>query len=172
MPQYGTPPLPPAPPQPWPLYPYPTPYSGYGSPSQYTAPRNGLGIAALGVAVAGLLTALTIIGGIALGVVAILLGFAGLARVRRGEANNGGVAIAGMVLGLLAVVAGIGCIFIYIGIFRTAGAGDYMDCMTKAGSDPAAQQRCTDQLREHFERTFGGTGGPSVQESDLPGVPA
>lgn len=68
-------------------------------------------------------------------------------------------------LGALAVVAGIGCIFIYVGIWRTAGGGDYVDCMTKAGSDAAAQQQCTDRFREHFENKFGTAEAPLVQES-------
>lgn len=150
-------------------YPYPQPapgqYPGYPPPGVGRTPKNGAGIAALVVAVAGIVTALSVVGGILLGIVAVVLGFIGRGRAKRGEADNGGVALAGVVLGALAVVAGIGCIFVYIGIWRTAGAGDYVDCMTKAGSDAEAQQQCTDQFREHFENTFGSADGPSVQES-------
>lgn len=149
-------------------YPYPSPgqYPGYPPPGVHQAPRNGAGIAALIVAVAGIVTALSVIGGVALGLAAVVLGLIGRGRVKRGEADNGGVALAGIVLGALAVVAGIGCIFVYVGIWRTAGGGDYVECMTKAGSDAGAQQQCTDRFREHFENTFGSGGGdtPMVQE--------
>lgn len=155
---------------PTPGYPYPYPpapgqYPGHLPPGAGNVPKNGMGIAALVVAIAGIVTALSVIGGVVLGAVAVVLGFIGRGRAKRGEADNGGVAIAGIVLGVLAVVAGLGCIFVYVGIWRTAGGGDYVDCMTKAGSDAAAQQQCTDQFREHFENTFGsGADAPRVQE--------
>ncbi len=154
---------PPPPPYPQPVGyppPYPPPYPGYPAP---TAPRNGLGTAALVLAVAGLVTALSVIGGITLGIAAMLLGFLGYGRVKRREADNGGVAIAGIALGALALMAGIACIFIYVGIWKTAGGDDYVDCMTKAGSDPALQQQCTDRFREHFQDQF--RGSPPVTPS-------
>ena len=158
-------------------YPYPYPpapgqYPGYGPPGAGTAPRNGMGIAALILAVAGIVTALSVVGGVVLGAVAVVLGIIGHGRAKRGEADNGGVAIAGVVLGLLAVVAGIGCIFVYIGIFRTSGGGDYIDCMSKAGSDPAEQQQCTERFREHFENKFGSAEGPRFHESYDSLIPA
>lgn len=148
-------------------YPYPAPgqYPGYPQPGALAVLKNGMGIAALIVAIAGIVTALSVVGGVGLGLTAIVLGLIGRGRAKRGEADNGGVALAGIVLGALAVIAGIGCIFIYVGIWRTAGAGDYVECMSKAGSDAAAQQQCTEKFREHFENTFGsGADAPRVQE--------
>lgn len=139
--------------------PYPHPYPGYpGYPPPPSAPKNGLGTAALVVAIAGLVTALSVAGGVVLGIVAVLLGFLGYGRVKRREANNRGVAIAGIVLGALAIVAGIACIFIYLGIWKTVGGDDYVDCMTKAGSDSTLQQQCADRFRERFENKLGFTG--------------
>lgn len=187
MPESGTPSLSPEPQQSWPPasgnypppaypYPYPAPgqYPGYPPPGVANAPRNGAGIAALIVAIAGIVTALSVIGGVALGLAAVVLGLIGRGRAKRGEADNGGVALAGIVLGALAVVAGIGCIFVYVGIWRTAGGGDYVACMSKAGSDVDAQQQCTERFRDHFENTFGsGADAPRVQEeSDSALMPA
>lgn len=189
MPESGTPSLspesqpswPPAsgsypPPPPYPYsYPAPGQYPSYPPPGVANAPRNGAGIAALIVAIAGIVTALSVIGGVALGLAAVVLGLIGRGRAKRGEADNGGVALAGIVLGALAVVAGIGCIFVYVGIWRTAGAGDYVACMSKAGSDTDAQEQCTDRFREHFENTFGsGTDAPPMvqEESDSALMPA
>ncbi|MGV0625881.1 DUF4190 domain-containing protein [Mycolicibacter minnesotensis] len=187
MPESGTPSLSPEIQQSWPApsgsyplppypYPYPAPgqYPGYPPPGFNNAPKNGAGIASLIVAIAGIVTALSVIGGVALGLVAIVLGLVGRGRAKRGEADNGGVARAGIVLGALAVVAGIGCIFVYVGIWRTAGGGDYVACMTNAGSDVGEQQQCTDRFREQFENTFGsGADAPMVQEeSDNALMPA
>lgn len=159
-------------PPPYPYPPYPG-YAGYSVPP--AAPRNGLGVASLVAAIAGLVTALSVIGGVGLGAVAVLLGFLGQARVRRREADNGAVAITGIVLGVLAVLAGLACIFIYIGIWKTAGGDDYVNCMSRAGSDPVAQQQCTDRFREHFEHRLGGTVAPAVPPEltpDTDSVPA
>lgn len=154
---------------PLPPYPYPpgSPYPGYPMPS--AAPKNGLGIAALVVAIAGLVTALSVIGGVALGALAVVLGVLGYSRVRRREADNGAVAVTGIVLGALAVLAGMACIFIYIGIWKTAGGDDYVTCMTKAGSDPVQQQQCTDRFRKHFENRLGGTLSPGAPAAPEPG---
>lgn len=131
----------------------PYPYPGYPPPP--AAPKNGLGIAALVVAIAGLVTAISVAGGVILGVIAVLLGSLGYGRVKRGEANNGGVAISGIALGALAIVAGIACIFIYLGAWKTVGGDEYVNCMTIAGSDTTQQQQCTDRFRERFESNFG-----------------
>ena len=188
MPESGMPSLSPESQQSWPSpgpsyppppnypYPYPAPgqYPGYPPPAAPQVLKNGAGIAALVVAIAGIVTALSVIGGVGLGLAAVVLGIIGRGRAKRGEADNGGLALAGIVLGALAVIAGIGCIFVYVGIWRTAGAGDYVACMSKAGSDTDAQQQCTERFREHFENTFGsGADAPMVQEeSDSALMPA
>jgi hypothetical protein len=138
----------------------PPPYPGH--PPAPSGPKNGLGTAALVTAVAGLLTALSVIGGVALGIVAVVLGLLGHGRVKRREADNGGIALAGIVLGALAVIAGIACTFIYLSIWRTVGGDDYLDCMTRSGSDTTLQQECMDRFRERFEGKFGTTPAPGL----------
>jgi hypothetical protein len=131
-----------------PLYPYhpghPPPY--YAQP-QPVAPKNGLGIAALVLAVAGLLSVATVVAPILLGAVAVVVGIVGRGRVKRGIADNGGVAIAGIVLGGLAIVVGLAFIAIWTTVWKDVRGGDYIDCMQKAGSDKAQQQQCADQFR-------------------------
>src|SRR4051794_20200822 len=93
-PQQPTPPPPPQGyPNPYPAGPYPgyppappQPYAGYAPPP--AAPRNGLGIAALIIAIVALLASFSVAGGIVLGIVAVIIGFAGRSRAKRGEANN------------------------------------------------------------------------------------
>lgn len=127
----------------------PPPYGGY--PPQAAAPRNGLGIASLVLAVIGLIAVATVFAPIVLGLVAVVLGIVAHLRVKRGAANNGGVAIAGMVLGGLAIVVGLAFIAIWTTVWKDVGGGDYIDCMQKAGSAKFGQQQCADQFRQNVE---------------------
>jgi hypothetical protein len=131
----------------------PPPYHGYPPPP--AGPRNGFGIASLVLAIIALVTVWSGFGGIILGLVAVVVGFLGRGRVKRGEANNGGVAIAGIVLGALAVVVGSAFIAVWMTLgmtfWKDVGGGDYISCMQKAGSDQFQQQRCTDQFRQNVQ---------------------
>lgn len=139
--------------------PPPQPYSGYPPPS--LRPRNGLGIASLVLAIIALVSVWSVAGGIILGLVAMVIGFVGWGRVKRGEANNGGVAIAGIVLGALAVIAGLAFIAVWLALWKDVGGGDYIDCMQKAGSDHIKQQQCADQFRENVQDRLSVTLTPS-----------
>jgi Domain of unknown function (DUF4190) len=130
---------------------YPPPMSYHGGPQPPAAPKNGLGIASLVLAVVGLLSVVTVFAPIALGIVAVVFGFLAHARVKRGTANNGGVAIAGIVLGGLAIVAGMAFIAIWTTVWKDVRGGDYIDCTQKAGSNHVLQQQCADQFRQSVQ---------------------
>jgi hypothetical protein len=148
-----TPPPPPSQP-PGAGYPSPPPMPyAYQAPAPI-APRNGLGIAALVLAIVGLVMCWTVVGGAILGIAAVVMGFMARGRVKRGEADNGGVALAGVVLGFLSILAGLVFIPIYFYFIRETGFVDYYDCMTKAGQDQTAQQQCADQFERHVETKF------------------
>jgi uncharacterized membrane protein len=81
-----------------------------------TTPKNGPGTASFVVAVTALLTdgvalglgtGWPIFGGAILGIVAVAAGSVALKRVRRGEADKRSFAIAGVVLGSLAIAGGV-----------------------------------------------------------------
>jgi hypothetical protein len=154
--QHNPPPYP-YPPGPYPsAYPPPVPqYPPFAPPSR--GPRNGLGTASLVLAVIALLCVWSVFGGVILGAVAVVQGIVAHRRVRRGEANNGGVAIAGIVLGGIAIVVGLTFIAIWAALWQDAGGGDYVDCLQRAGSDPDLRQQCADRFREHVEDKFGVT---------------
>jgi hypothetical protein len=139
-------------PNPGPLYPHP---SGYPLPSHGSAapvaPKNGLGIAALVLAVAGLLSVATVLIPIVLGTVAVVIGVLGRGRAKRGIADNGEVAIAGIVLGALAVVVGLVFIAIWATVWKDVRGGDYIDCIQKAGNNQVAERRCADQFRRSVQ---------------------
>jgi len=127
--------------------PPPMPYGDYYQ-SAPAAPKNGLGIAALVVAIIALLGSFSIIGGIIGGVVAVILGVIGRGRAKRGEANNGGVALAGVILGVISIIASLAFIPIYVGLFNDIGAGGYLECLQQAGQDRTAVEQCSDELRQ------------------------
>lgn len=145
---------PPAPPQPYAGY-----DGGFGVPP--AKPKNGLGIAALIVGILSLPAVFALIGGFALGLVAIVLGVVGYRRAKKGEATNGGVAIGGIVLGLLGILLNIVVIALLGWGFNQIGGGDYFDCMERAGSDSSAQLACEDEFRGNIENRFSVTLTPT-----------
>jgi len=174
---YGTPPT--SPPNPYPYQPPPgpagypqppsQPYSGYppappqqysGYPPQSMGPRNGMGTASLVVAILALLSSWSVVGGIILGLAALVIGLVARGRVKRGEATNGGVAIAGIVLGVLALVVGVACIPAWAYLWKDVGGSDYVSCLQQAGSDAAKQQQCEQQFQQHLDNQFSITPTP------------
>jgi hypothetical protein len=158
---------PPPPPYPYPYHQDPYPYqqspypAGYPPPppAAYSAgftppplaPKNGLGIASLVIAIVGLLTT---VGGIVLGIVAVIIGFVARGRVKRGEANNGGVAIAGIVLGFLAVLAAIAWVAIAVICLHEVGFTNYVDCMNGAGQNTDQQLQCETEFKDQLQNRF------------------
>jgi Domain of unknown function (DUF4190) len=130
---------------------YPTPPSYYVGPQQPAPPKNGLGVASLILAVVGLLGVATVFAPIGLGIVAVVLGFVGHGRAKRGTADNAGVAIAGIVLGGLAVVVGLAFIAIWMTVWKDVRGDDYIECSQKAGSNHVLQQQCADQFRQSLQ---------------------
>ncbi|MFF0815289.1 DUF4190 domain-containing protein [Rhodococcus sp. NPDC003318] len=158
-PQYGPPgssPQYPGGQQPYPgqQYPYPGAPQYPGGYPPAAPPSNGVGIAALILGVLGLLAVWTIVGGIVLGVLAVILGIMGRSRYRKRLATNGGVSLAGIILGVLAVVVSVVLVVVGIGIFNTIGGRDFVDCLRDAGNDSAAVQRCEDEFRQNVENQF------------------
>lgn len=139
--------------------PPPMPYGGYPPPMP-TAPKNGLGIAALVLAIVGLVLCWTVAGGVILGLCAVIIGFVARGRVKRGEATNGGIAVAGIALGFVSIVAALVFIPIYIGLFDQVGGTDYVDCLSRAGSDTEAAQRCADEFTQRVEDRLSITSTP------------
>lgn len=122
----------------------------YGQPGPGGAPRNGLGVAALVLGILALLTSITIVGGIVLGLIALILGVLGRGRAKRREANNGGMALAGIILGVLGIVLSVAIIAAGASFLNSDTGRQLTDCIESAGNDPAAQQQCERELTEKF----------------------
>ena len=117
----------------------------YGGSGFRPAPRNGLGTAALVLAILGLVTCWSVLGGIAFGLAAVILGFLGRGRAARGEADNGQIATAGTALGAVAIAASVAFVVIWSFAWRDSGGSEYLDCAVRAGNDRQAVDRCTQQ---------------------------
>ncbi|MFF8833591.1 DUF4190 domain-containing protein [Streptomyces sp. NPDC015131] len=81
-------------------------YAGYAPYGWQQAPSNGLGIAALVLGILGVVLFCLWGLGIVLGVLALIFGIIGRGKARRGEADNHGMALAGIILGSIAIVVG------------------------------------------------------------------
>ncbi len=105
-------------------YPPPQPYFGFAPPR---SSRNGLSTGSLVLGIVALLASWIPFGGLILGVCALAIGVAAGRRVKRGEADNSGAAIAGIVLGIVAtIIGGLTSIFAVYLIVR------YQYCITHA----------------------------------------
>jgi hypothetical protein len=129
---------------------YGAPYGG--GPGAGGPKRNGLGIAALVVGILSLLGIFTIFGGILLGIVAIILGVLGRGRVKRGEADNGGMAIAGIVMGAISLLVSLALIAAGVAIFNSVGGQSFIQCVEDAGQDQAALDACEREFAEDIGR--------------------
>lgn len=87
------------------------------APKDPDAPRNELGVASLLLGVVALISCWLLIG-IPFGVAAIITGDMAQRRVKRGEAANPRVAMAGIAMGAVAIVAGL----VAIGYFASVDA--------------------------------------------------
>jgi hypothetical protein len=74
-------------------------------------------------------------------VIAIVLGFLGRGRAKRGQASNPGVALAGILTGALSIVVAI-AIVLAVWVFATSDTGHKLRHCIDANQSTAAQQQC------------------------------
>lgn len=120
--------------------------------SGQTHSRNGLGIAALVLGLLAVVLSWTILGALVLGVLALIFGFLGRARVKRGEATNGGMSVAGIVLGIIGLLLAIGLLVFGNAVLNSPAGQNFQECMERAGDDPERAQQCAAE----FGRDIGG----------------
>ena len=122
--------------------------AGYGSPGGHLTPKNGFGIAALVLGILSLPAAFTVIGGVLLGLAAVILGFLGRGRAKKVQATNGGMALTGAILGLVGIVLSI-VFAVAVGSLLSRGDfGSLTECLDAAGDDRAAQQECSAEFED------------------------
>ncbi len=120
---------------------------GHSAADGYEAPpRNGLSIAALVLGILALITSVTVFGGgVLLGIIAIVLGFVGRSRAKKGHATNGGVALAGIITGAIGLVLSMVLVLVGAALFLGYGRGgnNYVTCLNNAHGDQAAISHCS-----------------------------
>lgn len=115
---------------------YPS-YPPQPQPPQPPQLRNGLGTAALTLGIIGVVLAfIPVIGwsGIILGILATVFGAIGRGRVKRGKADNGGMALTGIITGPLAIVISVlMTVLVFAAVDEAADDwNDYADCVDHA----------------------------------------
>jgi membrane-bound ClpP family serine protease len=139
-----------------PTQPTPPAGAGYGGHPAARPRRNGMGTAALVLGILALVLVVLILFspvGAFLGLLAVIFGIVGIVRVGRGEADNRGQAVAGLVTGAVALVIGL-FLAISIGTFFAANVNEFRrfgNCMDDARGDQA-REACVRQLSRDLDR--------------------
>ena len=120
-------------------------------PTQPSHKGSGMAIAALVLGVLAVLSSWTVIGGILLGLAAIVLGFIASSRAKRGEAGGRAMAIIGIITGALGLVLSIALISIGVSLLNSDSGQNLQECLEKAGNDQAAQARCQREFQEDLQ---------------------
>jgi uncharacterized membrane protein len=109
-------------------------------------PRNGFGVAALVLGLLALVSSWTIIGGIGLGILAVIFGVLGRGRARRGEATNGGFAVAGIVLGVIGALVAVVLIALAMSMLNTPAGRNYRQCLEQSAGNPHRIEQCATEF--------------------------
>jgi len=99
------------------------------------------------VGVLAIVASITVVGGVVLGLIAIMLGFIGRSRAKKGQATNGGVALAGIITGAVGVVLSIVLVVAGAAIFFGSGGSDLVDCVNNANGNQTAIDQCNTQFQ-------------------------
>ncbi|HEY2223367.1 DUF4190 domain-containing protein [Actinomycetospora sp.] len=122
-------------------------------------PKNGMGVAALVFGILAVLTFWLPIVGLVLGLIAVVFGVVGRGRVRAQRATNGGMALTGLILGLLVFLVNAVlsiALFLFGFAFINVGGGNtleqFQQCISQARSapNPAAVQQAAEQCAGQF----------------------
>ena len=124
-------------------------------PPQPTRRRNGAGTAALVVGVVSLVLAVLVIFAvlaIPLGIIAAILGGIGMSRASKGQADNRGHALSGLITGLLAIVVAFAIGISFVGLItkHQSDLRRFGTCMSDSDND-TDRARCFRQLGDELE---------------------
>jgi uncharacterized membrane protein len=127
-------------------------YGSYGAMPPQTQPARpvsggGMATAALVLGLLALITSFTVIGGVLLGLLAIIFGVIGLRRANRGLALGRGRAIAGIILGVLGILVAGALIAAGVSLLNSDKGKNLKDCLKNAGTDQSQVQKCQDEFR-------------------------
>lgn len=105
-------------------------YPGYpgnaGYPAYGTQKSNGFGVTALVLGILAVVGCVTSFIAVALGIGAVVFGAVGKSKANRGQADNGGMALAGIILGAIGIVlGGLMLALVFTDLMDRGPLGDY-----------------------------------------------
>ena len=106
---------------------------------------NGLAVAALVLGILAVLTFWTILGGIVLGVLAVIFGIVAARRARGGRAKHHMMSVIGAILGGLALIVSAALLALGVSFLNSDDFKNYKDCMDHANSK-SDEQHCAHQF--------------------------
>jgi hypothetical protein len=109
-----------------------------------------MAITALVLGVLALLSSWTVVGGILLGLAAIIVGLIALTKIRQGRADGKAMAIIGIITGALGLVVAVGLIAIGASLLNSETGQNLQDCLEDAGNDQQAQAECQREFQEEL----------------------
>jgi len=104
--------------------------------------------AALVLGILAIVTSFTVIGGVLLGVLAIIFGVIAARRARRGLALGRGRAIAGVITGVIGVLLAVLLIAVGVSVFNSPAGKNLRNCLKDANGNQQKVQQCNDQYRD------------------------
>jgi hypothetical protein len=112
------------------------------------AQKNGLAVAALVLGIVACVFFWTVIGGIVLGLVAVVLGILGARRARQGLAPHRTMAVIGAVLGALGLIVSVVIVAIGVSVLNSDEFKNFNDCVSHASSQAEKDQCAKDFSRD------------------------
>ena len=131
------------------------PYGGQPYGQQGGDLPKGLAIATLVIGIFAILLCWTVVGGVLLGLLAIVLGIVASGRAKKGQAGGRGMAITGAVLGGLGLLLSVVFIAISVWFINEVGFGDLTACLEDAGDDQAKVAQCERDFEDNVNARFG-----------------
>jgi hypothetical protein len=116
------------------------PYGEQGMWESAPPPRNGFGVAALTLGLVGALLFWTVLGGVVLGLLALIFGIVGFRRGKRSEATNGTLAAVGAVIGTFALIGSSVVLVFAVSVLSSGDYGELKDCMRNAPTQAELKQ--------------------------------
>jgi hypothetical protein len=124
-------------------------------PAQPVRRRNGVGTAALVVGIVSLVLAVLVIFAllaIPLGIIAAILGGIGMSRASKGQADNRGQALTGLITGVLSIVVAVAIGISFVGqiVYNRSDLRKFGTCMNDSDND-TDRARCFRELGDRLE---------------------
>ena len=117
-------------------------YTPYGTPGRHLS--NGLGVTALVLGITSIFPGLYFIG-LLLGPLAVIFAILGRKRVKRGEADNGGMATAGLITGIVGTLLAAAVTVGVIVVANSHGGSRFQDCINNA-TNQQERDLCSQQF--------------------------